>query len=261
MPSTKRRNNALILAVVFLTFGVFILFYAFFFEMQIAAFIGLGLTFWGAVLSLTRNSKHVESSLLDAMAHSSYSTIDRIIKDLNYNGRGYYLPAYPRDVLLPDYLRKLTEPAVYISDSFDGKPSIDELASGKLFSAQNRGFFISSPGSGIVSEVEKQLQQDLSKVNPADLAEVLPKCLSETLNLVRNAEMTLTPTGANFKAVGIVYDTLYNGETKPRSVGILGCPVVSAVATALAKSTGKTVIVKEQTTSPGNSVNAVFEFV
>lgn len=229
--------------------------------MQIAAFIGLGLTFWGAVLTLTRNGKHVESSILDATARSSYSTIDRIFNDLKYNGQGYYLPACPRDVLLPDYLRNLKEPVVYISERFDWKLSIDELASGKMFSAKNHGFFISSPGSGILYEIEKQLKQDLSNVNPADLAEVLPKCLSENLNLVRNAEMTLTPTGANFKAVGIIYDALYNSETKPRSVGILGCPVVSAVASALAKSTGKTVIVKEQTTLPGNSVNVTFDFV
>lgn len=261
MPTINRRNNALRLSIVFLVFGVFALFYAVFFEMQIAAFIGLGLTFWGAVLALARTGRHVESSLLDATARSSYFTIDRMFNDLKYNGQGYYLPAYPRDVSLPDYLKILKEPVVYISESFDGKPSIDELASGKLFSAQNRGFFISSPGSGILSEVEKQLQQDLSIISPADLAEALPKCLSENLNLARNAEMTLTPSGANFKAVGIVYDTLYNSETKPRSVGILGCPIVSAVASALAKSSSKTVVLKEQTIMPGNSVNVTFGFV
>ena len=72
--------------------------------------------------------------------------------------------------------------------------------------------------------------------------------------------MILTPNGANFKAVGIIYDSLYK-DNKPRSVALLGCPVVSAVASALAKSTSKTVVVKEQVVLPGNSVNVTFGFI
>ncbi|HSV49614.1 MAG TPA: hypothetical protein VLH35_04795 [Candidatus Acidoferrales bacterium] len=260
-PQQKRSNTALKLAGAFLAVGVLTLAYAMLFEMQIAAFIGLGLTFWGVVLALTRNGHYIDSTLLDATARSTYSTIDRMFNDLKYNGQGYYLPAYPKDVTLPDYLKNLREPVVYISESFDGKPSIDELASGKFLSTQSHGFFISSPGGGILMQVEKQLQLDLSKVNLSELCELLPKCLTENLNLARNAEMTLTPNGANFKAVGIIYDSLHNEESKPRSVNLLGCPVVSAVASALAKSSTKTVILKEQLMLPGNSVNVTFNFV
>lgn len=260
MSSFKKSSTALQLAGTFIAAGVFALVYAILFEMQIAAFIGLGLVFWGAVLSLTRKEKYIQTSLLDASARSIYATVDRILNDSKITGQGYYLPASPADVALPDYLRGLKEPVVYVSESFDGKPSIDELASGKFLSAQNRGFFISSPGSGVVSEVENQLHLDLGKVNMNELCELLPKCLSENLNLARNAEMTLTPDGANFKAVGIIYDSLYK-DNKPRSVELLGCPVVSAVACALAKVSSKTVIIKEQVVLPGNSVNVVFGFV
>jgi hypothetical protein len=260
LPLVRKNNTARQLAGVFIASGVFALVYAVLFEMQVAAFIGLGLVFWGAVLSLARNEKYIQTSLLDASARSIYATVDRILNDLKFNGHGYYLPASPSDLALPDYLKNLKEPVVYVSENFDGKPSIDELASGKFISAQNRGFFISSPGGGVLSEIEKQLQLDLSKVNVADLCEMLPKSISENLNLARNAEMTLTPDGANFKAVGIVYDSLYK-DSKPRSVGLLGCPVVSAVACALAKSSSKTVVVKELIALPGNSVNVTFGFV
>jgi hypothetical protein len=256
----KRSNGAVRLAAVFLGFGAFLLFFSIVEDMQVAAFIGLGLTFWGAVLALTRTGKYVESSLLDGAARSNYSTIDRMLNDLKYSGQGYYIPAYPQDVVLPEYLKNLKESVVFISEVFDGKPSIDELASGKFISAQTRGVFITSPGSGIMAQVEKQLQLDISKINLIELTEILPKCLTETLNLARNAEMTLLPTGANFKATGIIYDSLY-AEAKPKSVSVLGCPLVSAVASALAKASGKTVVIKEQTTAPSNSVSAVFNFV
>lgn len=262
MPSVRKKSNAAMqFAGTFLAAGVVLLVFSMLLEMQIAAFIGLGLTFWGAVLALTRNGKYVESSLLDSSARSTYTTVDRMINDLKYTGQGYYIPAYPKDVFLPEYLKNLKEAVVFVSESFNGKPSIDELASGKFISAQTRGFFITSPGSGIMTQIEKELRIDLSKINLTELSEILPKCLTESLNLARNAEMALLPTGASFKATGIVYDSLYNPESKPKSVDMLGCPLVSSVACALAKASGKTVVIKEQVQLPGNSVNVVLNFV
>ena len=236
--------------------------YAMLFNMQIAAFIGLGLVFWGAVFALTRNGKYVESSLLDGAAKSSYSTIDRMINDLKFNAKGYYIPAYSQEIILPDYLKNLKEPVVFISESFDGKPSVDELAAGKFLSAKTNGVFVPSPGSSIMSQIEKQLQMDLSKISILELTEMVPKCLTEIFNLAKTAEMSVLPNGALFKATGILYTSLYKPENKFNSVLMLGCPVVSAAASALAKSSGKTVVIKEQTISPGNcGVSAVLEYV
>lgn len=262
MPRVHKKINAAVpLAGVFLATGALLLVYAMLMELQVPAFIGLGLAFWGAVLALARGGKYVESSLLDSSAHASYTTIDRMINDLKYSGRGYYIPAYPKDVFLPDYLKTLRDPVVYVSENFNGKPPIDELASGKFISNQSRGFFISSPGSGVISEIEKQLSLDISKISLGELCEVLPKCLTENLNVANNAEVKLLPEGATFKAGGILYESLYNLETRPKSVNMLGCPVVSAVACALAKSSGKTVVIKEQLPLPGNSVSVTFGFL
>ena len=236
--------------------------YALLFDMQIAAFIGLGLTFWGALFALTRSGKYVESSLLDGTARSAYFTIDRMINDLQYKGQGYYIPAYPRDVSLPDYLKNLREPVVYISESFDGTPAVEELAQGKFLSAKTQGLFIASPGSGLVTQIEKQLRMDLSKVTLQELIEVFPRCLTEVFNLAKSADMAVKDNSVFFKASGIIYESLYRREVPLKSVSLLGCPVVSSVATALAKTTGKTVVIKEQVLSPGNcAVFAVFNFI
>jgi hypothetical protein len=248
-------------AGAFLATGVFLLVFSFLFEMQIAAFIGLGLTFWGALFALVRSGSYVDSGLLDSSAQSTYSTIDRMITDLKYNGQGYYIPAYPKDVSLPDYLKNLREPVVFISEDFDGKPSIEELAQSKFISTQTRGVFVASPGAGIMTQIERQLRLDLSKVSLDELADRLPKLLTENLNLAKSADMILTPNGAEFRAHGILYESLYNPESSPKSLSLLGCPVVSAVASALAKTSGKTVVISEQKILPGNSVFAVYTFV
>jgi len=256
-----KNSSSIAIAGVFLSLGAFLLLFSFLSEMQIAAFVGLGLTFWGAVFALARSGNYVDSRLLDSSAHSTYSTIDRMINELKYNGYSYYLPAYPKDVLLPDYLKNLREPTVFISDSFDGKPSIDELAQNKFISDQTHGVFVTSPGAGIMAQIEQQLQLDLSKISLDELADILPKFLTDRLNLAKSANLVLTSHGAEFSAKGILYESLYNPESRPKSLSLLGCPVVSAVASTLAKASGKTVVISEQKVLPGNGVFAVYIFV
>jgi hypothetical protein len=260
-PVRKINNSSLSVAGAFLAFGALLILFSVFSQMEIAAFVGLGLIFWGAIFAVARNGKYVDSGLLDGAAKSTYSTIDRMINDLNYEGQAYYIPAYPSDVSLPEYLKNLRDPVVFISDSFDGKVSVDELAAGKFLSAKARGIFVTSPGSGIIAQLERQMKLDFSKMNLLELNEMLPKCLTEAFNLAKNAEMALTPDGATFKATGILYESLYSPETRLKSVNLLGCPVVSAVASALAKTSSKTVIIREQTLSPNCSASVVFKFV
>ena len=262
MKQVNRKNNSMGISAVFLAAGVFLLFYSMIVEMQVAAFIGLGLTFWGAVFAVARNRKAVDSRLLDGTAVSSYSTLDRMINDLNSNGQGYYIPAYPQDVPIPEYLTNLKEPVVFISERFDGKPAVEELASRKFLSEKTHGIFITAPGAGLMAQMERQLQIDLTKTNPEELCYILPRCIAGALNLAKSVDLRLVENGANLKAAGILYESLYNPARQFKSVRILGCPVVSAVACALAKTTGKTVIIKEQTVQPhGSGVSVQYGFV
>jgi hypothetical protein len=259
--TAKKNNSSATLAGVLLATGVLLLVFAMLFEMQVAAFIGLGLTFWGALFALTRSGKYVESRLLDATARSSYSTLERMINDLKYSGRAYYLPSYPKDVTLPDYLKNLREPVVFISESTDGKPSVEELAQGKFLSAKTQGVFIAAPGAGLLTQLERQLHIDFSQIHLQELSEVLPKCLTDIVNLAKSAEMNLTETGVTFKATGILFESLYRADPPLKSVQLLGCPLVSAMACAVAKNTGRTVYINEQVLSPGNcGVYTVFNF-
>jgi hypothetical protein len=242
--------------------GVLVLAYSIFFELQVAAFVGLGLVFWGAVFALARNDKYVEKRLLDSTVKSAYSTYDRMIKDLRFEGQGYYIPPYPQGASLPEYLSNLREPVVFISEDFDGKPSADELAEGRFLSKKTRGVFITCPGSDLMSQIEKQVNVDFSKIDFNELMDILPRCITETFNLARSAEVSLVENGVSFDASGLLYQSLYRADPPLKSIGILGCPVVSAVASILAKASGKTVVVKKQVLSAGGSrVHVEFKFI
>ncbi len=258
----KKNRSSSTFAALFLVIGILLLAYSMLFGLEIAAFIGLGLTFWGVIFSLARNGKYVEISLLDATAKSAYSTIERMINDLKFNAKGYYIPAYPKDVNLPEYLKNLKESVVFVSESFDGKPSIDELTSGRFLSEKTHGAFFTSPGSDLMAQIEKRLQLDFSKIPIYELTEILPRCLTETFNLAKTVEMSAVKDGVSFKATGILYPSLYRANPPLKSVQILGCPVVSGVASVLAKSSAKTVTINEQILSPNNcGVQLVFHFI
>ena len=262
IPEPKKSNSAMRIAGLFLTLGVLSLLYSVIFVSQIMAFIGLGLTFWGALFALARSGKYVESSLVDCTAKSSYSTIERMVTDLKLNGKGYYIPAYPEQSYLPQYLGKLKEPVVYISENFNGKPPIDELAAGKFLSEKTHGIFLTAPGAGLMAQMEKRLKLDFSRIGLLELPELVPRCLTEQFNLAKSVNLSFFENGANFEASGILYESLFRSEVPLQSVIILGCPVVSAVASACAKSSGKIVIIKELVLSPINcGVHAVFSFI
>ena len=113
-----------------------------------------------------------------------------------------------------------------------------------------------------MAQIEKEQHFDFSKVEMQELLEILPHCLTEQFNLARTADMTMTDNTVTFKATGILYESLYRAPVPLKSVNLFGCPVVSAVASALAKTSGKTVVIKELVLSPNNwDFQVMFNFM
>ena len=217
---------------------------------NILAFIGLGLTFWGALFFFIRPIKYVQSSLLDSTAISTYTTIDRIIKDLKLKGKSYYIPPYPKEVYLPEYLKGLKDPVVFISADTGGMPSIEELAKGKFILDNPNGICVAPPGLGLLTQFENQLRKDIAKLKIEELCETLPPTIIENLHLAKEVEMKILENNIYVKITHSTYKNLYISDENLKSIHSLGCPLVSSIACALAKSTGKMITVQEDRISP-----------
>lgn len=217
---------------------------------QVLAFIGLGLVFWGALFLLTRPTSYVKSSLLDATAISTYTTIDRIAKELKYNSKGYHIPPYPEEVYLPEHLKGLKETIVFISANEETElPQLEEIAKSRFILEKTNGIIISPPGLGLVEQFEKELRTILTKINLEDLCEVLPKTIQEDLQLAKEVDMEAEGNLVHLKITDSIYKALYR-EADLQSVHFLGSPLESAIACAIAKSTGKPVTIQESRTDP-----------
>lgn len=251
------------IAVLFLLLGSLSIIFSVYSKSQVLAFIGLGLTFWGALFLLIRPVKYVEGTLLDSAAASEYSTIDRIITSFKYNGKGYYIPSYPKDVHLPDHLKGLKDMVVFLTAENDVvMPSIEEMAEGKFLLTKSKGVLVTPPGLGLLTQIEKQLRQDFTKMELGEVCEVLPRFFTQDFNLAKAIEMTLLENEVSLKIFDSLYQSLYRAEKSLSSVSLLGCPIVSAVACALAQTSGKIVTIQKQTLSPdGLTIEFRYRFV
>jgi hypothetical protein len=230
---------------------------------QVLAFIGLGLTFWGALFFFVRPIKYVKSTLLDSTAISSYSTIDRIIKDLKYKGKSYYIPPYPKEVYLPEHLKGLKNMIVFISaDSGPDMPSIEEMAKSGFLLENPKGICVAPPGLGLLTQFEKELRTDITKLDLNELCETLPPIILENFQLAKEIEMKTEKNQVHLKIFDSIYTNLYGREQNLNSVHFLGCPLISAITCAIAKTTGKIVTIYRDNVSPdGQTIEAWLRFV
>jgi hypothetical protein len=251
------------IAVIFLIPGILALIFSIYAEVQILALIGLGLTFWGVLFVFIRPVNFVESGLLYNGTVSAYLTIERIINEFDYKAKGYYIPPYPKDVYLPEYLKGLRDSIVFISAKKDNSmPSIEEMAKGKFISKNPKGALLTPPGSGFLIQIEEKSNVDFTKIELNELCTVLPSLILQDLNLAKEMAMDLDDDHVHLKIVDSLYKNLYKAEDSLKSVILLGCPIASAVACALAKASGRTVTIEKQQLSPdGSAIDVCYRII
>jgi hypothetical protein len=251
------------LRIIFLVLGAVLLAVSFYIESQISALIGLGLVFWGALFMLLSPVRQIEAGLLYSASLTSYSIVDRIIADFDYKGKGYHLPSYPKDVYLPEHLKGLRDVLVYVSAQETVEmPPVEELAESKFLLKDSKGVLISPPGLGLLEEIEHKLSFDLAKTSLAELCEILPQFLLENFSIAKDITLNLKGNTVNLRITDSIYRNLYGTAKHSKSVGMLGCPLASAVACFLAKVSGKPVFLQRYRVSlDGMMVEVQFNIV
>jgi len=215
------------------------------------AFIGLGLTFWGALFLFARPVRFVKSTLLDSTALSTYTTVDRMVSDLGYKAKSIYIPPYPKEAYLPEYMKGLKEMIVFIpAEDSATMPTLEEMAKKQFLLKSPKGVCITPPGFGLSSVIEKELKVGFTNINLERLTSSLPKTITDNLGLAKGFEINTENDFIRAKITSSVYSSLYSREQELKSIHFLGCPLTSAIACALAKTTGKLITIAKETVSP-----------
>ena len=248
----KRRQPSTIAGYTMIATGILSLAFSVYASSTILVFMGLGLTFWGALLLFIRPQKYVRSVLMDSTALSSLRTIDRIMTDLGYLEKGIYIP------------RGNPERAVVFvpSEPFGRIPKAKEIED-QTFIKNPKGIAMVPPGLALANLIEKELGVDLRKCSLEALSERLPKLLIEDLEMAQNFEMHVNGDEVRFKFDESIYsDFCHKLSISTRVCAGLGCPICSAMACVLAISTGRPVSFEgDKYSADGKSLESTYRIL
>jgi len=252
----RRRSLSETVAYALLLSGAIALITSVLYSSSILAFIGLGLTFWGALILYIRPAKYVKASLLDYTVISSLETVDQIITDLNYKGKAIYLP--------PRYIKDLKGGKVFIPSKENlSIPPAEEIAEEKVFLKNPKGICLNPPGVALANLYENKLRKSFIEVDLNYLQNNLPKLFIEDLEIAEDLEIKIEGNIVKTKITGSIIKDLCN-ETRelPNICGSIGCPLCSSIAIALTRSTGKPLIIeKTEASEDGETIEATFRLL
>jgi len=243
----NKRKPSGIVAYILLFLGVFFLCSSIIYSSTISVFVGVALTFWGALLLYVKPTAYVKASLLDSATISSLVTIDQIITDLGIEGRAIYLP--------PRSIKELKSGTAFIPTKKDTTmiPSIEQISEGKVFRENPKGICLTPPGLGLVNLYEDELGKDLTKLDLDYLRNNLPKLFIEDLETAEDMEINTEANIIRVKMTGSIYLDLCKEVRKLKNIcGSLGCPLCSSLALAISRTTGKPVIIEDDKISGDN---------
>ena len=246
-----QRQSTTLVGFFLLGVGMVTLVAAIVFASSISAFIGLGLTFWGMLAFFVQPKKYVKSDLMNATAISSLRTVDKMMQVMGYGEKGVYIQGKDSDnavVFVP-------------SEPFSMIPEISDVED-KTFLSNPKGLLIPPPGRAVATLIENKLGFDVKNCGIEALIEVLPKVLVEDLEIVKDVEIEVTKDTVRFKLVDSIYaDFCSEVRETSRRCG-LGCPMCSALASILAKATGKPVVYQEDKMSDDHRITeSVYQLI
>ncbi len=211
-------------------------------ESSTLAFAGLGLFFLGGILAYIRTEEYVKGDISQAAVTPLLCTIDQILRELDYKEKAMYLA--------PKYLK---EPQAYLAYIPKTKrmmpPSLEEiqLQGGKLFVSNPDGILMQPPGAGLVALMERTLGTSFMKQDLPYLQHNLPTLFIENLELAQDFRMEILENTVVVNIENFFHRELLGGnEGSSRLDNVLGWSISSAIACALAKATGRLIVIQSQ---------------
>jgi hypothetical protein len=204
---------------------------------------GLGSLLIGFMILYLPESESMGGVVETSMVLPSLLNIEKLLEDLDMDQRGIYIPIGGVGVSPRVFIPLAITPATK-------KPPVGLASSRRIFvtvgkNPEDRGILLDAPGSQILIALEQSLRVDLAKVQLDDLENTLNSGF-ETLGIAKVAGLV---RGDDTAQVDLQLTGLIDLETKlrntaPRLVAQVGTPVVSTVAAAFSKATGRYVTLR-----------------
>lgn len=242
---TKGRPSRLF-TFVMLALGAIALVSSVVYSDTVIAFIGLGLTFWGALLLQLRPSGYLKADLLDSTALSPIMITDQLLAELGYSGKGIYM----RD--------KKQETVVFVPTADEAEiPSSSQLGK-NIFLESPRGVILTPPGGSLAYFLEGELGRKTTIRELASLQNRLARVLIENLEIAKDFEMHFEAGHVRIRFEDSMYANLCQElKDNTRIWSTMGCPISSAMGCILTGSTQRPVAFEGESLSENGRVMEV----
>lgn len=227
---------------LFLALGSLALMSAAISDSSVMSFIGLGLAFWGVLFLYIRPKKYVRAKLLTCTAISSLAAISEEIEKLGLKGRAIYLP--------PERISDIRGGKLYIAKEVGGFTNLG-------------GLYLTPPGLSLTNLYEEELGVHFAETDLSYLQTNLP-LLMESLEIAEDVGINVEGNKIRARIKGSVYQDLCKQIRKlsPNICSSTGCPLISSMALAIARSAGRQVIIEEnQILAEGQTIEVDFRLL
>jgi hypothetical protein len=236
-----RTNSAKVASSLMLLVGIILLIGSSLGASTVFAFIGISLTFWGALLLYIRPSKYVKSELLTA-SFPSLANMDTLIRKSKTQGKAVYLP--------PKNLKNIESSIVLIPRHNPFKLPASQTDENHLLKDNSEGLYLTPPGISLSQLFERTLGTSFTRADLQFLQDKLPKLFIEQLEIAEGLTIEAENNTITVKLRKNVFSDMCHKTTDLQRIHeSIGCPLCSAIACALAKTTGKPVTIEKEQTS------------
>ena len=254
------------IGLILLVLGAASLLAAIVYSSSILALIGLGLVFWGIIVSYIQSDEYVKKTILNSTSITLLTALDETLRTLDCKGKAIYLP--------PKYLNDPESTKVYVpklETSTLPSPETTQQLEMQPTQKSPQGILITPAGAELARLLETELGTSLLRISLEDLIRRLPKTLIEDLEIVNDCEIQLFAKKRTEKSeendqtnqseifvkftTTVYRDTCKRAARLPTIFSNIGCPLSSALAIAFSKATGNPIMIKTQQISEDGETN------
>ena len=254
------------IGLILLLLGAASLLAAIVYSSSVPALIGLGLVFWGIIVSYIQSDEYVKKTILNSTSMTLLTALDETLRTLDCKGKAIYLP--------PKYLNDPESTKVYVpklETSTLPSPETTQQLEMQPTQKSPQGILITPAGAELARLLETELGTSLLRINLEDLLRRLPKTLIEDLEIVNDCEIQLFAKKGTEKSeesdqtnqseifvkftTTVYRDTCKRAAQLPTIFSNIGCPLSSALAIAFSKATGNPIMIKTQQISEDGETN------
>jgi hypothetical protein len=222
-----------------LSLGIVLMGVSAFYTSSFLAILSMAIIFWGVIFLYITPSKQISLKLLNSCTEAVQANTERLILELNITGTGVYLP--------PKNLKNIEASLIFIPETPETPLPTPEEINEKLLTNRKTSALITAPGSALSHLFEEELGFSFTKTDLKQIKDKLPKLLVDGLELAENVEIQIQGKKVEVEITGSILDEICRQtDSYPRAHKQVGCILSSAIACALAKASGKPVIIQNE---------------